>query len=141
MRFFSLYPSSDFTIGNKDSCLVDIERSLFVTLPKTMGSFFLLHRQFDIDKLLFEFDDNEKDIIEEYILYLCENRFGFITTFAPSFEYYNFNKQFDNPFLYQTLILDISSLNQIVFLKQKINAGNPILHCGVILEKETSRKS
>lgn len=44
--FFNLFPSTIITIGYKNSCLTDIEKSIFCKIPNSMAKLFVKKKVF-----------------------------------------------------------------------------------------------
>ncbi len=105
MTYISLLPSTIISKGINRSCLIDVEKSIYCTIPNSLAELFSEQKQFVLAEVLNLFDNEDKETFIEYVDFLEEHNFIIRSINLIRFKYYD-NKSYHSPFELETLIID-----------------------------------
>jgi SPASM domain peptide maturase of grasp-with-spasm system len=119
MIYINLIPSSLITKGKYKSCLIDVEKSIYCIIPNSLADIFLEQKQFILNDVLNGYDNDNKEIFLEYILFLEENQFIIKSDKIINFKFYD-TVIYSSPYKIETLILDAIDFQDIIIKIQQL---------------------
>jgi hypothetical protein len=120
MKYFSLYPSSQITLGAKKACLIDLEESKYCELPLIYGKIFFKEDTIEIEKMKVKFSKEEYSFLDEFLQFLQKNNFGEFLEKKINFKNLN-HLNYNVPFQVITSIIDFKKYNDCEKVISRIN--------------------
>ncbi len=108
MTFFSLHTSCVLTRGANKSCLIDLERAIYCSVPNELLNILEQKSNISINTIKQKHNKEDFSIIKQYLSFLNENKFLFfhlehINPFIIS------NENFESPYNLEDIIVDVIS--------------------------------
>ncbi|WP_064966007.1 grasp-with-spasm system SPASM domain peptide maturase [Tenacibaculum ovolyticum] len=119
MIFFSLYGSCDLTSGVSQSCLVDLERATYCSIPNELYSILNKKINISIEDVEKQYSVSEFEIIKKYLSFLENNKFIFYHSKQIDLEYLS-ETSLEVSYELQDLIIDIKSFSKFKAISHKI---------------------
>ncbi|HAY3551083.1 grasp-with-spasm system SPASM domain peptide maturase [Elizabethkingia meningoseptica] len=113
MIYFDLFESSRITKGALKSCIFDLERNTYCSIPNEL--FEILEKRY--------LKKSEALYYQEYLNFLVKEGFIFYTNNKVKEKSINRGKYY-SPFKYDDIIIDISNLKDFYNVMERINADN-----------------
>lgn len=119
MTFFSLYSSCSLTEGFNKSCLIDFDRSTYVSLPNELNVLLQGKTNININVLKNKFSNEDFEVVNQYLSFLKENKFIFYHEDKISLMYLS-NTRLESSYELEDFILDVRSIEDFKFKRSKI---------------------
>lgn len=126
-KYFVLFSTCIVVNGFNRSLILDLQRETFVAIPNSMTEIIeLLNSKKNIGEIIKIYGVENHNVIDEYLTFLVDNEYGFVT---DSLDFDNFppmNKTFEIPSIITNSIVEISlvTLNNIEKIVQNLSDLN-----------------
>ena len=108
--FFKFFSNCIIVKGINRSLILDLQRDLYVTIPDTMEEVInLFNKKTSIEDVNNIYSFENKSIIDEYIKFLIDSDFGFITDFNEFDLFINIDTKFEKPSIISNCIIEFSN--------------------------------
>lgn len=108
MNFINLLPSTVITKGINKSCLIDIEKSIYCTIPQTLAILFENSNALEYDVIYRSLEEEDRKTFDEYIVFLEKNNFIIRSEKVIDFVYFD-EDNIELPYDIQNIIVDVYS--------------------------------
>lgn len=132
MKYFNLFSNILAVKGASRILISDLQRNTSGLYPLELYDLIEELKINSIEDILNNYDDESKEIVKEYLDFMLENEFGFITqndwdkNFPPfSFDYYDYNI-ISNIFIE---LDDLLSLYKVKFSIENLDIKYLVIHC------------
>ncbi|OED44932.1 grasp-with-spasm system SPASM domain peptide maturase [Flavobacteriaceae bacterium (ex Bugula neritina AB1)] len=134
MIYFSFFPSCTLTKGFRNSCLMDLERASYCSIPNELYE--VLKEKFNIslNKIKQTYLEEDFSVIKEYLTFLESKHFIFFHLEKQEVINDISKEQFSSSYEIEDLIIDIKSLHQFNHITKKIPANIETLQLRIFYE-------
>ncbi|WP_395045368.1 grasp-with-spasm system SPASM domain peptide maturase [Flavobacterium sp.] len=109
--YFKIFTNCIVVKGVNRSIVVDLQRQSFTTIPDTMHEVIeLFNAKKSINEIYNLYEENEKEVIDEYLDFLLENEFGFYTDSDEFDRFIDMDKKFELASPISNSIIEVSNL-------------------------------
>lgn len=122
MNYFSLFSSCVLTQGFRNSCLVDLERATYCSIPNELYQIIKLKFNIALDDIEQGFDKEDFLVIKEYLSFLEDNKFIYFHLEKQELAHDISKDQFSNCHKIEDLIFDLKSPESFYKNISKISA-------------------
>ena len=121
MSYFSLFPSCTITRGFSKSCLIDLERSAYCSIPNELHSVLEKKHNIGFKEIENNYLAEDFEIIKRYLNVLEEEKFIFFHAKSQENLRDISKERFSVPYVLEDLVLDIRSFEQFDQMIKKVS--------------------
>ena len=111
LNYFKFFSNCFLVDGFNRSLIVDIQRNNFVAIPDSMSVIIkMFNEKKSISEIKSEFESDNLVIIDEYLHFLIENEYGFMTSFEEYDLFPSMNSKFESPDIISNCIIELSEI-------------------------------
>lgn len=132
MRYFNLYSDIFITKGYNRILISDLNRNTSKLYPLELHDLLAEFKSMSIESVFEDYDPDSKLIVQEYLDYLLENEYGFITTGDWDKNFIPLDFTYHDPNTVSNLFLELEQLNikeSLVNSIANLNVKHLVIFC------------
>ena len=134
MTYFSFFPSCTITKGFKNSCLIDLERASYCSIPNELYDVLKEKFNINLNKIKQTYLNEDFVIIKEYLTFLESNYFIFFHSKKQEVIQDISKEKYSSSYEIEDLIIDVKSLHHFNLTGKKIPTNIETLQLRIFYE-------